>query len=126
MLLQLLIWILIYTLVLASSQVLLKLGLIQIGAFGARGIKDIIGLLFLLIRNPYVVSGTVLMASSYFLWLAILSWFKLSIAFPMTALGFIFVAILSYFILGERLFYYNYIGVLFIAFGIFLLLYRHI
>ena len=126
MLLQLLFWILIYTLILASSQVLLKLGLIQIGAFSARGIKDIIDLLFSLIMNPYIVSGTVLMASSYFLWLAILSWFKLSIAFPMTGLAFIFVAILSYFILGERLFYYNYIGILFVALGIFLLLYRHV
>jgi uncharacterized membrane protein len=121
---KLLFWILVYTSALAFSQVLLKLGLIQIGSFSAKGFNDLLSLFLAVISNIYVVCGTILMASSFFLWLAILSWFKLSLAFPMTALGFVIVAILSYFMLNEKLFFHNYLGILFITLGIFLLLYK--
>lgn len=120
---NLLFWIVIYTLILAYSQILLKLGISQIGGIG---FDHPIQLIFSIFSNVYIISGTILMASSYFLWLAILSWFKLSLAFPLTAIGFIFVAILSYFILNEKLFFYNYIGIAFIALGIFLLLYKSV
>ena len=103
-------------------QLLLKIGLNMVGAFKFEQAKDVLILAVAIIKNPYVVFGTLLMASSYFLWLAILSWFKLSIAFPLTAIGFIFVAILSYFMLSEKLLWYNYVGIGCIAFGIFLLL----
>ena len=121
---NLLVWLLIYTFTLAMSQILLKKGLTQIGTFSAHNIVDLFNLLVAVLKNPYVVGGTALMASSYFLWLAILSHFKLSIAFPLTAIGFIFVALLSYFILGERLLWHNYLGIGFIALGIFLLLFN--
>ena len=109
---------------LGFSQILLKLGLTRVGSFSAKTVGDIFSLLLTAVKDPYVVSGTALMASSYFLWMAILSWFKLSIAFPLTAMGFVFVAALSYFILGERLLVYNYLGIGLIAGGIFLLLYK--
>lgn len=117
-------WIIVYTLMLASSQILLKVGLTRIGSLVIKEAKDIINLSLIILKNPYIIFGTALMASSYFLWLAILSWFKLSIAFPLTALAFVFVALLSYFILGERLLLYNYLGIGLIAVGIFLLLYK--
>lgn len=109
---------------LAFSQILLKLGLTRVGSFSAKTVGDIFALLLTAIKDPYVFFGTALMASSYFLWMAILSWFKLSIAFPLTAMGFVIVAALSYFILGERLLVYNYLGIGLIAGGIFLLLYK--
>ncbi|MBN2058550.1 MAG: hypothetical protein JW782_07125 [Candidatus Saganbacteria bacterium] len=123
---KLLFWVTIYTLMLAFSQIMLKLGLTKVGAISARHLKDLPLILLHLAQNSYVVFGTLLMASSYFLWLAILSWFKLSLAFPMTALGFIFVALLSYFMLGERLLWHNYLGIGFIALGIFLLLFKNV
>ena len=120
---NLLFWIVVYTLILAYSQILLKLGVSQIGGIT---FDHPFQLIFSIFQNIYVISGTILMASSYFLWLAILSWFKLSIAFPLTAIGFIFVAILSYFVLNEKMLFINYIGILFIALGIFLLLYKSV
>ncbi len=126
MLVTLLFWITLYTLILAYSQVILKLGVSQIGGFSVKGIKEILPLALALIKNPYVVFATLMMASSYFLWISILSWFKLSIAFPLTSLAFIFVAILSYFILDEKLFFHNYFGIFLIAIGIFLLLYKQV
>lgn len=120
---NLLFWIVIYTLILAYSQILLKLGISQIGGIG---FDHPIELIFSIFKNVYIISGTILMASSYFLWLAILSWFKLSLVFPLTAIGFIFVAILSYFVLNEKLLFINYIGILFITLGIVLLLYKSV
>jgi drug/metabolite transporter (DMT)-like permease len=64
------------------------------------------------------------MASSYFLWMTILSWFKLSVAFPLTSLAFVFVAVLSYFLLNEKLLPLNYWGIVLITSGIFFLLYK--
>ncbi|MEA3492867.1 MAG: EamA family transporter [Candidatus Margulisiibacteriota bacterium] len=120
---NLLFWIIVYTLILAYSQVLLKIGVSHIGGIG---FDHPVQFFLSIFSNVYIISGTILMASSYFLWLAILSWFKLSVAFPLTAIGFIFVAVLSYFILNEKLLFINYVGILFIALGIFLLLYKSV
>ncbi|MFH1347179.1 MAG: hypothetical protein ABIH22_00635 [Candidatus Margulisiibacteriota bacterium] len=121
---KLLFWISFYSLMLGFSQILLKLGINRIGSFSAKTAGDIFALLLTAVKNPYIIFGTLLMASSYFLWMAILSWFKLSIAFPLTAMGFVFVALLSYFLLGEKLLLFNYLGIGLIAVGIFLLLYK--
>jgi uncharacterized membrane protein len=64
------------------------------------------------------------MAASFVLWLVILSWFKLSLVFPLTALTYLFVALLSYLMLGEKLLLQNYAGIILIALGIFFLLYK--
>ena len=121
---NLLLWILFYTLLLASSQIILKSGAAQIGGFSLKGLGDIFPLAFTIIKNPLVILGTLLMAASFFLWLYILSWFKLSVAFPLTALTYVFVALMSYFFLGDRLSLYNYFGITLIASGIFFLLYK--
>lgn len=121
---NLLLWILVYTLLLASSQIILKSGAAQIGGFSLKSLGDIFPLAFTVIKNPLVVLGTLLMAFSFFLWVYILSWFKLSVAFPLTALTYVFVALMSYFFLGDRLSLYNYFGITLIAGGIFFLLYK--
>jgi len=117
-------WIIIYAFILAFSQVLLKFGLSQIGGFKIAGINDIFSFLYAAVRNPFALFGTIMMASSYFLWMTILSWFKLSVAFPLTSLAFIFVAALSYFLLNEKLLPLNYLGIVLITSGIFFLLYK--
>jgi drug/metabolite transporter (DMT)-like permease len=113
-----------YTLVLASSQILLKVGTLQLGHFSVKGPADIFPLLLVIIRNPMIVLGTVLMASSFFLWLYILSWFKIGQVFPMTALVYVFVALMSYFLLGERLSTIHYFGIALVTAGIGFLLYK--
>jgi drug/metabolite transporter (DMT)-like permease len=121
---NLLLWMLIYTFALALSQVLIRMGAAQIGCITLKCTKDVVDLMFALLNNVPLISGTVLMGSSFFLWIYILSWYKLSVAFPLTALSFIFVAILSHFLLGEKVGIFNYLGILLIACGIFFLLYK--
>lgn len=114
----------IYTLIMAFGQIFLKLGMNRVGGFSLQNAKDVLPLLLALLKNPYLLLGTGLLAASFVLWLVILSWFKLSLVFPLTALTYVFVALLSYFMLGEKLLFVNYFGIIFIALGIFFLLYK--
>ncbi|MBU0629671.1 MAG: hypothetical protein KKC80_01980 [Candidatus Margulisbacteria bacterium] len=120
----LLFWILVYTLLLSLSQIFLKLGMSRIAGFSLQNIREVLLLTAALLKNPYFLLGIGLMAASFLLWLVILSWFKLSLVFPLTALTYLFVAIFSYFMLGEKLLIQNYAGIVLIAFGIFFLLYK--
>lgn len=117
-------WILFYTLVMAFSQILLKAGVGQIGGFRVGGFKDVFSITTQVLINPFIMGSVVLMVSSFFLWLFILSWTKLSLVFPLTALVYVFVALMSYFMLGEKLSLLNYFGTFLIIAGIFFLLYK--
>ena len=117
-------WLLLYTLILALSQILLKVGLNNLGPLSFQSPGDIAHIAWAVLKDPPLLIGTFMMASSYFLWLAILSWFKLSLAYPLTAMGFVFVAVFSYFIIGEKLLFFNYFGIGLITVGVFILLYK--
>lgn len=121
---HLLVWILIYTVVMALGQIFLKMGMSRLAGFSLQNMKDALLILPGLLKSPYILLGAGFMAASFILWLFILSWFKLSLVFPLTALTYIFVVLLSYFMLGEKLLLQNYAGIILIAFGIFFLLYK--
>lgn len=118
------VWILFYTLIMAFSQILLKSGVSQIGGFKIGGSKDVFLITFQVLKNPFIMGSIMLMVSSFFLWLYILSWTKLGLVFPLTALVYVFVALMSYFMLGEKLSLFNYFGIVLIASGVFFLLYK--
>jgi len=120
----LLFWIFIYTLILAISQVLLKLGVNRLEGITIHNPREVLALIFTALKNPYILFGTLLLGSSFLLWLVILSWFKLSLVFPLTALTYVFVALFSYFLLGEKMLWQNYAGIVFLAAGVFFLLYK--
>jgi len=121
---NMLFWVLFYVLVMAFSQILLKSGVGQIGGFRISGAKDILLTALQIFKNPFIMGSVLLMASAFFLWLYILSWFKLGLVFPLTALTYVFVALMSYFMLGEKLSLYNYFGVVMIVAGVFFLLFK--
>jgi len=108
----------------AVSQVLLKIGLSHFGTISVKSWQDVYPLIMVILHNYYLLGGTILMGSSFFLWLAMLSWFKLGLIFPLTALVYVFVALLTHFWLGEELHLINYFGILLIAAGIFFLLFK--
>ena len=121
---NLLLWILLYTLTLASSQIFLKLGVSEAGQISFKSINDLIPTILDILKSPLLILGTTLMGASFLLWVYILSWFKLGLVFPLTAITYIFVALLSFLFLGERLSAINYGGIVLVATGIFFLLYK--
>ena len=108
----------------AFSQILLKSGVSQIGGFKIDGLRDVFLIIFQALKNPFIMGSIVLMVSSFFLWLYVLSWTKLGLIFPLTALTYVFVAVMSVFILGEKFSVYAYFGIVLIISGVFFLLYR--
>ncbi|MFH2033937.1 MAG: EamA family transporter [Candidatus Margulisiibacteriota bacterium] len=121
---NLLVWILVYTGLLATSQVFLKWGVGHLGGIKLKSIADVLPLIIKILTDPLIIVGTLMMLATYFVWIFILSWFDLGMAFPLTALTYVFVAILAFVLLGERMTLQNYAGIFLIAGGVFFLLYK--
>src|SRR5208337_2891724 len=78
------------------------------------------GLILSVIRNPYVLAGVVFLAFFFFLYLAALSWADLSFVMPLTAVSYIFAALLARFVLKEDLSWFRWVGTIVITLGIIL------
>lgn len=81
------------------AQVLFKIGLDKIGEIQQINIHTITAILF----NRYIDIGLSLYVISFALWFVALSKKDLNFVYPFTGLTFIFVFLMSYFILGETI-----------------------
>ncbi len=113
-----------YSLLLGSSQVILKLGINHLGGLRFRQISDLGPIFLKSLQSFPIMLGIFMMAVSFLVWFYILSQFKLSIAFPLSSMTFIFTVIMAGFILGEPITIYNVIGTLIICGGVAVLLYK--
>jgi drug/metabolite transporter (DMT)-like permease len=77
-------------------------------------------LILSVVRNPYVLAGVVFLAFFFFLYLAALSWADLSYVMPLTAISYIFAALLARFVLKEELSWFRWAGTVIITLGIIL------
>jgi len=73
---------------------------------------------YLLVANPYVIPGTVLSAIYMLAQLSLFSWADLSFVAPMIASSYVVTALLSEFVLGERVELERWLGVLLICMGV--------
>ena len=102
------------------GQLSLKQGMKNIGTFGLKDFAS--SKIFKLIEEKFVVIGVVLYAVATLFWLVILSKAELSFAYPMLALGYVLIAILSKIFFNENVTITRFIGILLISIGVFLLL----
>ena len=72
-------------------------------------------------ENPYVVWGTVCNAVFYFLFLAALSWTKITVALPLTAIEYGFAAVLAMALLKEQVPPLRWAGIGLVMIGIVLI-----
>lgn len=84
----------------ALGQVCLKKGMSLVGGVSVGGL---LGKPWLLATNPWVVSGFVLYAASFALWLVVLSKVELSKAYPMVSLGYLVTFVLGVILFGEQI-----------------------
>ena len=78
-----------YSLILASSQVILKLGINHLGALRFKTLGDIFPIVLRSLQSFPIMLGVSLMAVSFLVWFYILSLFKLSVAFPLSSMTFV-------------------------------------
>lgn len=100
------------TLIGATGSLFLKLGSKNFRLEAS--IKNIIAL----IKNWQVILGVFLYGLSSIIFIVVLKMTDLSIAYPMTSMSYIFVTILSYKFLKEKINRYKTIGIVLIIIGV--------
>jgi drug/metabolite transporter (DMT)-like permease len=110
--------ILIATISAAIGEVLLSYGMRKRGEVDLTVPSQWIDLILSVVRNPYVLAGVVLLAVFFFLYLASLSWDDISYVMPLTAMSFIFVALMAKFILKEDVSWQRWAGTVLIVIGV--------
>ena len=81
----------------ALGDISLEYGMNQVGAIRAHRLTDAVAAVF----TPWVVVGILLLLCFFACYLSALSWADLSYVIPATALGYVVIAILSQWLLGE-------------------------
>jgi len=100
------------------GQLLMKRGM-QI--FGTFPVNELLVKIIPMILNPFVFIGLAAFGVSSVFWLAVLSRLDLSLVYPMVSIGYIFVAIFSWVLLGEQLTLIRWAGIIVICAGVFLI-----
>ena len=77
-----------------------------------------LGLLLRALRNPWVIAGVLCLIGFFASYLSALSWADLTFVLPSTAFGYVVVALLSHFWLGEHISIYRWTGIVLIVCGV--------
>ena len=102
----------------ALGNVLLSKGMKQLGDISHQPPWRIVGAALAAMLNPWVAAGVALLALFFFSYLAALSWADLSYVLPATAPGYLLTAGLSYWLLGERISAWRWLGTVLIVAGV--------
>ena len=113
------IYILATLLLTAYGQLILKWRLNSMGDFPA-GFRQQMGFLLHALTDVYILSGFVAAFLASLTWIAALTKFNLSYAYPFMSLSFIIVLLLGYFFLNEPIKLTSLAGILLIIAGLFL------
>lgn len=101
------------------AQIGLKIGMTRIGYFEFSG-ENLGPIAAQLIRNPYVMGSVFIYCLSLITWLMVLSRVEVSLAYPLTSLGYVFTALAGYFFLQEDLSLTRFMGIVVIIIGVYL------
>ncbi len=102
----------------AVGESLLSFGMRRYGSMNLAEPSHWFILVSSVVRNPYVFLGVVFLAVFFFLYLAALSWADLSFVLPLTAVSYLFAALLAKFFLKEEVTWHRWAGTLVIVIGI--------
>ncbi|MDR1057237.1 MAG: hypothetical protein LBL17_01510 [Coxiellaceae bacterium] len=101
------------------AQLALKAGMIQIGTFSFTW-DNLIPIIIKAILSPWIVSGLFIYLISALTWLMVLSRAPVSIAYPMSSLGYITSTIAAYYLWSEDLTPLRITGILVILIGVYM------
>ena len=96
------------------GDLFLKHGMNSLGPISLHDWPHAITALF----NPWVALGVVLLIGFFAAYSSALSWADLTYVMPATSLGYVFIAVLSVFILHENVSLTRWIGILLISSGV--------
>jgi uncharacterized membrane protein len=102
----------------ALAQVVLRKAMLTLGKVPP--LNEPLAFVLTFIRNAYLWSGFACYAVSILLWLAVLSSNEVSAVYPMAAVGYIIVAALGFFLLGEAIPPARLLGIALVCAGVLL------
>lgn len=101
-----------------AGQLLMKRGMMSFGTFPVSQLMVNIIPMFL---NPWVFTGLVCFGLSSVFWLVVLSRLQLSLVYPMVSVGYVIVALLSWYFFKENLSLVRWAGIAVIVLGVVLI-----
>jgi drug/metabolite transporter (DMT)-like permease len=96
------------------GDTMLSHGMSQVGAVSFGNL----GLLFVALKNPWVIAGVVMLLGFFASYLTALSWADLTFVLPSTSFSYVIVALLSKFWLHEYVSPYRWLGIVLIVGGV--------
>jgi drug/metabolite transporter (DMT)-like permease len=102
-----------------AAQITLKIGMSRIGHFDFHS-GNIVPITMQVIMSPWIITGIVIYIISMIVWLVILSRIEVSLAYPLTSLGYVLNAVIAYFLLSEQVTVLRFAGIVVILLGVFL------
>lgn len=96
----------------ACGQILFKLGAKEWSG------DSLVQWVWSFITNPFLVIAVFLYAFTIIIWIYVLRILPLSIAYPITALSYVIVPVISYFFLHEKITLHTFVGSLLIIAGV--------
>lgn len=106
----------------ASAQLFIKRGMTSIGSVSF-DFGSLFSLIIKAITNTPIMLGMASYAVSILLWMVVLSRVNVSVAYPLLSIGYIFTAVMAYFLFNEPFTVQKITGIFVICFGVFLLTY---
>lgn len=100
-----------------AAQMTMKIGMTRIGTFNFNG-SNIIPIGMQVLLSPWIMGGILIYVLSLAIWLMILSRVEVSIAYPLTSLGYVLNVVLAYIVLSEPLTLGRVLGVMVILVGV--------
>lgn len=113
-------YILVAVLASAAGQVLLKKGMLTLGALTISP-SQLAGILWRMGTNPYVIVGLAIYVSGTVFWLAALSRVDLSYAYPFASLSYVVMLIVSWQVFNENISLLRLLGTLVVGVGVLLI-----
>ncbi len=98
----------------AIGDTLLSHGMSQVGSIDAHHL----GLLFVALKNLWVIAGILMLIGFFASYLSALSWADLTFVLPATSFSYVVVAVLSHFWLHEHISVARWAGILLIVGGV--------
>lgn len=101
------------------GQLILKWRIVRYGTL-PEAFNERVVFLFKLFLDPYILSGFLSAFVASLFWMAAMTKFEVSYAYPFMSLAFVLVFFFSIFLFGEAVSYQKITGLLFIVLGIFI------
>ena len=98
----------------AFGDTFLSAGMKQVGPISLHHLLDLV----VALKNPWVLSGTLLLMVFFASYLTALSWADLTFVLPATSFGYVIIALLSQFWLHETISPARWAGILLITLGV--------